>query len=52
MLMFLRSERPMMPAWPGRYQAEIHAVHVRADRLPAKIAAFVAHLLAVTDPAA
>lgn len=43
---------PDLPAWPGRYQAEIHAVHVRADRLPAKIAAFVAHLLAVADPAA
>ena len=41
-----------LPAWPGRYQAEIHAVHLRADRLPAKIAAFVAHLLAVADPAA
>jgi len=42
---------PGLPAWPGRYQAEIHAVHVRADRLPVKIAAFVAHLLAVADPA-
>jgi DNA-binding transcriptional LysR family regulator len=43
---------PGLPAWPGPYQAEIHAVHLRADRLPAKIAAFVAHLLAVVDPAA
>lgn len=38
------------PAWPERYQAEIHAVHARAERLPAKIAAFVAHLLATVDP--
>ena len=37
---------PELPAWPERYQAEIHAVHARAERLPAKIAAFVAHLLA------
>ncbi len=43
---------PGLPAWPGRYQAEIYAVHVRADRLPAKITAFVAPLLAVEDPAA
>jgi DNA-binding transcriptional LysR family regulator len=35
-----------LPAWPERYQAEIHAVHARAERLPAKIAAFIAHLLA------
>ena len=41
---------PGLPAWPDRYEAEIHAVHVRADRLPAKITAFVAHLLAVVDP--
>ncbi|MXP65206.1 LysR family transcriptional regulator [Roseomonas sp. M0104] len=40
-----------LPAWPGRYQAEIHAVHARTDRLPAKIVAFVAHLLAAEDPA-
>ena len=40
-----------LPAWPERYQAEIHAVHARAERLPAKIAAFVAHLLATVDPA-
>ncbi len=37
-----------LPAWPARYQAEIHAVHARADRLPAKIVAFVAHLRAVS----
>ena len=37
---------PGRPAWPERYQAEIHAVHARAERTPAKIAAFVAHLLA------
>lgn len=42
---------PELPAWPGRYQAEIHAVHLRADRLPAKIAAFVAHHLSIADPA-
>jgi DNA-binding transcriptional LysR family regulator len=41
-----------LAAWPERYRAEIHAVHVRAERLPAKIAAFVAHLVAATDPAA
>lgn len=41
-----------LPAWPARYQAEIHAVHARADRLPAKIAAFVAYLLSLADPAA
>ena len=41
-----------LPAWPERYQAEIHAVHARGDRLPAKIVAFVAHLLAVADTAA
>ncbi len=35
-----------LAAWPERYQAEIYAVHVRADRMPAKIAAFVAQLLA------
>jgi DNA-binding transcriptional LysR family regulator len=40
-----------LPAWPERYQAEIHAVHARAERLPAKIAAFVAHLLETVDPA-
>ena len=40
-----------LPAWPERYRAEIHAVHARAERLPAKIAAFVAHLLAAADPA-
>ncbi len=40
-----------LPAWPERYQAEIHAVHVRAERLPAKIVAFVAHLLAKFDTA-
>lgn len=40
-----------LPAWPERYQAEIHAVHARAERLPAKIGAFVAHLLATVDPA-
>jgi DNA-binding transcriptional LysR family regulator len=43
---------PGLPAWPERYQAEIHAVHLRADRVPAKIAAFVAYLRAVADPAA
>ena len=42
---------PGLPAWPERYQAEIHAVHARAERLPAKIAAFVAHLLAKAEPA-
>ncbi|MDB5317958.1 MAG: transcriptional regulator [Rhodospirillales bacterium] len=41
-----------LPAWPERYQAEIHAVHARAEPIPAKIAAFVAHLLAKADPAA
>jgi DNA-binding transcriptional LysR family regulator len=41
-----------LPAWPARYQAEIHAVHARTDRLPAKIAAFVAYLLSLADPAA
>lgn len=41
-----------LPAWPERYQAEIYAVHARAERLPAKIAAFAAHLLATVDPAA
>ena len=41
-----------LPAWPERYQAEIHAVHVRAERLPAKIAAFVAHMIAIADLAA
>ena len=41
-----------LPAWPERYQAEIHAVHARAERLPAKVAAFAAHLLAIVDPAA
>lgn len=40
-----------LPAWPERYQAEIHAVHARAGRLPAKIGAFVAHLIAKGDPA-
>ena len=39
-----------LPAWPERYRAEIHAVHARAERLPAKITAFVAHLLAAADP--
>jgi DNA-binding transcriptional LysR family regulator len=39
---------PGLPAWPERYQAEIHAVHARADRIPAKITAFVAHLRAKT----
>ena len=39
-----------LSAWPERYRTEIHAVHVRAARLPAKIAAFVAHLVAATDP--
>lgn len=34
------------PAWHERYQAEIHAVHARAERIPAKIVAFVAHLVA------
>lgn len=43
---------PGLPAWPERYQAEIHAVHARAERLPAKIAAFVAHLMANADPVA
>jgi DNA-binding transcriptional LysR family regulator len=43
---------PGLPAWPARYQAEIHAVHARAERLPAKIAAFVAYLLSLADPAA
>jgi len=42
---------PGLSAWPERYQAEIHAVHARAERLPAKIAAFVAHLLAKAEPA-
>ena len=41
-----------LPAWPERYQAEIHAVHARAERLPAKIAAFVAHMMAIADLAA
>ena len=41
-----------LPAWPERYLAEIHAVHARSERVPAKIAAFVAHLLAKVDPAA
>ncbi|WP_198377203.1 LysR family transcriptional regulator [Neoroseomonas rubea] len=40
-----------LAAWPERYAAEIYAVHVRADRLPAKTAAFVAHLLATDIPA-
>jgi DNA-binding transcriptional LysR family regulator len=40
---------PGLPAWPARYRAEIYAVHARADRLPAKIAAFVAHLRAIGD---
>lgn len=40
-----------LPAWPERYQAEIYAVHARTERVPAKIAAFVAHLLAKVDPA-
>jgi len=42
---------PGLSAWPERYQAEIHAVHARAELLPAKIAAFVAHLLAKAEPA-
>lgn len=39
---------PGLPAWPERYQAEIHAVHVRSERIPAKIAAFVTYLRAKT----
>jgi 5'-3' exonuclease len=39
-------KRSLEASLPERYQAEIHAVHARAERLPAKIAAFVAHLLA------
>lgn len=42
---------PGLPAWPERYQAEIHAVHARAERIPAKIAAFVAHIRATVAPA-
>jgi DNA-binding transcriptional LysR family regulator len=42
----LQALLPGRPAWPERYQAEIHAVHARAERLPAKIAVFVTHLLA------
>lgn len=34
-----------LPAWPEHYEAGIYAVHARTDRLPAKTAAFVAHLL-------
>jgi DNA-binding transcriptional LysR family regulator len=48
----LQALLPGRLAWPERYQAEIHAVHARAERLPAKIAVFVAHLLAKTGPAA
>ena len=40
-----------LPAWPERYQAEIHAVHARAERLPAKVVAFVAHLIAANTAA-
>lgn len=39
-----------LAAWPEHYEAEIYAVHARTKRLPAKTAAFVAHLLATHYP--
>jgi DNA-binding transcriptional LysR family regulator len=38
-----------LPAYPAGYEAEIYAVHARAQPVPAKITAFVAHLQARLD---
>lgn len=35
---------PELRIYPAGYQAEIYAVHVRQDFVPAKVAAFVSHL--------
>lgn len=39
---------PSLRAYPAGYQAEIYAVHARTEFVPAKVTAFVAHLVAHT----